>query len=143
MKKIIILLVACVVTGTAFAYDPNARVLKAFKETFSAAENIHWQEYTDYYSVSFSYSGIRSKIQYDMEGNILGSTRYYQPTLLPLHIYTKLKNSHSSKELFGVTEVTVGDDVVYFVKMQDTRNWITLKVDASGNSSVYEKYRKG
>lgn len=143
MKKIIILLLACVVTSTAFAYEPNARVMKAFKETFTAAEDIRWQEYTDYYSVSFSYSGIRSKIQYDMEGNILGSTRYYQPALLPLHIYSKLKNVNSSKELFGVTEVTVGDEVVYFVKMQDARNWITLKVDASGNSSVYEKYRKG
>ena len=50
---------------------------------------------------------------------------------------------YSKKELFGVTEVTYGTDVAYFVKMHDAKNWITVKVDASGNTSVHEKYKKG
>ena len=54
-----------------------------------------------------------------------------------------LKIDYSKKELFGVTEVTFGTEVTYFVKMQDSKNWITIKIDPSGNSSVHEKYKKG
>ncbi len=143
MKKIVLLASTCLIMSTVFAYDPNSKVLKAFSETFATAQNIKWQEFDDHYSVSFLYSGIQSKLNYDLEGNILGSTRYYDPAALPMNIFTKLKRENPNRELFGVTEITVGDDMVYFVKMQDAKHWITLKVDPSGNSQVYEKYRKG
>ena len=143
MKKIVLLVSTCLITAAVFAYDPNTKVLKAFSETFAAAQNIKWQEFADHYSVSFLYSGIQSKLNYDLEGNILGTTRYYDPVALPMNIFTKLKRENPTKALFGVTEITVGDEMVYFVKMQDAKHWITLKVDPSGNSQVYEKYRKG
>ncbi len=53
------------------------------------------------------------------------------------HVLIQLRVS-----LFGVTEVTFGTDVAYFVKMQDSKNWITVKMDAFGDSSIYEKYKK-
>lgn len=143
MKKIIVLCCSCLIAAASFASDPNTKVLKAFSETFAAAQNVKWQEFSDYYSVSFLYSGIQSKIKYDMEGNILGSIRYYDPSYLPLNILTKLKKENPSKELFGVTELSVDDDMVYFVKMYDAKHWITLKVDPSGNNQVVEKYKKG
>ena len=143
MKKSIILCFGCLLAAASYAFDPNTKVLKAFSQTFSAAENVKWLEFTDYYSVSFLFSGIRSKINYDKEGNILGSTRYYDPIALPISIFTKLKREYPAKELFGVTEITAGSDMVYFIKMQDAKHWVTLKVDALGNSEVYEKYKKG
>ena len=143
MKKMILFISASLLTVASFAYDPNTKVLKAFTQTFTTAENVKWEEYTDYYTVSFYTSGTTSRINYDKEGNIISSTRYYQPNLLPLNILTKLKKQYPTKELFGVTEMTVGDDMVYFVKMQDEKHWITLKIDTYGNSQVYEKYKKG
>ena len=142
MKKIIALFIGCLAVASTYA-DPNEKVLKAFEETFSAAKNVKWQDYTDYFSVSFDNAGTFSRINYDLNGNIIGSTRYYVPNQLPLNILTKLKRENAKKELFGVTEVTVGDEMVYFVKLYDTKNWYTLKVDTEGNSEVYEKYRKG
>ena len=143
MKKIIALVSSCLLTAASFAYDPNTKVLKAFSETFVAAQNVKWQDFPDYYSVSFLYSGTLSRINYDKEGNILSSTRYFDPSVMPLNIFTRLKRDNPKKELFGVTEVTVGDDIAYYVKMQDANTWITLKVDAAGNSKVVEKYKKG
>lgn len=143
MKKMIVLFCSCLLAAASFAFDPNTKVMKAFSETFTTAQNVRWQEFADYYSVSFIYSGTQSKINYDKDANILGSIRYYEPIALPINIFTKLKKENPTKELFGVTEITVGDDMVFFVKMQDAKNWITLKVDASGNSQVYEKYKKG
>lgn len=143
MKKIIALISGCLITAASFAFDPNTKVLNAFAQTFKTAENVKWQDVDGNYSVSFIYSGTRSRITYDKDGNILGSTRYYEPSQLPLNIFTKLKKDNPSKELYGVTEVTVGEEMVYFVKMFDKKHWFTLKVDASGDSQLYEKFKKG
>ncbi len=142
MKQIIALFCGCLVFASTYA-DPNEKVLKAFKETFTAATNVKWQDLDDSYFVSFTNFGTLSRVRYDKDGNITASTRYYQPNLLPMNILTKLKKQFKAQELFGVTEVTVGGDIVYFVKMTDAKNWTTLKVDVDGNSEVYEKYKKG
>lgn len=143
MKKVLAVFCSMLFIAGAYAFEVNEKVLKSFKETFASAEEVKWEEYKTYYTVSFVHSGIRSKVNYDKDGHMLGSIRYYAPQLLPLNIYNRLRLDYSKKELFGVTEVTFGTDVIYFVKMQDAKNWITLKIDASGNTMVHEKYKKG
>lgn len=143
MKKVLAVICSMMFIAGAYAFEVNEKVLKSFNETFSLAEEVKWEEYKTYYTVSFVHSGIRSKVNYDKDGRMLGSIRYYAPQMLPLNIYNKLKLDYSKKELFGVTEVTFGTDVTYFVKMHDSKNWITVKIDPLGNSVVHEKYRKG
>jgi hypothetical protein len=143
MKKVLAIVCSMMFVAGAYAFEVNEKVLKSFKETFASAEEVKWEEYKTYYTVSFVHSGIRSKVNYDKDGRMLGSIRYYAPQLLPLNIYNRLRMDYSKKELFGVTEVTFGTEVTYFVKMQDEKNWITIKIDASGNTSVHEKYKKG
>ena len=126
----------------AYGYEVKEKILKSFNETFAAAQHVKWQEYKNYYTVSFVHSGIRSKVNYDKNGYIIGSLRYYAPQNLPLNIYNRLKKEYSKKELYGVTEVAEEAEVTYFVKIQDEKSWITVKIDPSGISTVYEKYRK-
>ena len=143
MKKVLAVFCSMLFIAGAYAFEVNEKVLKSFNETFSSAEEVKWEEYKTYYTVSFVNSGIRSKVNYDKDGHMLGSIRYYAPQLLPLHIYNVLKNDYRKKELYGVTEVTFGTEVTYFVKMHDAKNWFTIKIDGSGNSSIHEKYKKG
>jgi hypothetical protein len=142
MKKVLAIIAGALITLGAYAYDPNEKVLKSFNETFTGAENVKWEEYSTYYTVSFVNGGIRSKVNYDLEGNMLGSIRYYSPQMLPLNIINKLQKENPKKSFFGVTEVTFGADVTYYVKMEDAKNWYTLKVDMTGNSQLFEKYKK-
>ncbi|RYY31708.1 MAG: hypothetical protein EOO04_00075 [Chitinophagaceae bacterium] len=144
MKKLLAIFAMTVVSVSVFAFDPNVseKVLKSFNETFTAAEDVKWEKFEKYYTVSFVQGGIQSKVNYDQSGDMLSSLRYYAPNLLPLNIYNRIKNNYSKKEMFGVTEVTFNNEVVYYVKMQDAKNWITLKVDASGSAEVVEKYKK-
>ena len=122
--------------------DVNEKVLKSFNETFAAAQDVKWEEFKNYYTVSFVHSGIRSKVNYDRNGYVIGSRRYYTPEHLPLNIHNKLRKEYSKMELYGVIEVTVQAEVTYFVKIQDEQNWMTIKIDPSGISTVCEKYRK-
>ena len=150
MKKVITLLTCALLTAGVYAsgnptervFDPNERVLKAFNETFVNVEDVKWEEYPTYYTVSFVNAGIRSKVNYDLEGNMLGSIRYYSPQLLPLNIISKIKKENPKKKLFGVTEVTFGSDVVYYIKLEDDKFWTTIKVDTNGNTQLFEKYKK-
>lgn len=146
MKKVITLMLGALISASIFAatgpFDPNERVLKAFNETFSNAEEVKWEEYATYYTVSFINAGIRSKVNYDKQGNMLGSIRYYAPKMLPLNIMNKVAREFPKKSMFGVTEVTTGTEVNYYVKLEDAKWWVTVKVDAAGNTQVTEKYKK-
>src|SRR5690349_1620241 len=116
MKQVLMIICTVLIGAAAYAYDPNEKVLKSFRETFTQAEEVKWDETDNYFTVSFVSAGIRSKVNYDKEGNMLSSIRYYSPQLLPLNIFNKLKKENAKKNLFGVTEVTSGSDVTYYVK---------------------------
>lgn len=143
MKTVIMFICATLLGAATYAYEPNEKVLKSFNETFNTAEEVKWDEGDNYFTASFLSAGIRSKVTYDKEGNMMSSIRYYSPQMLPLNIFNKLKKENPKKSLFGVTEVTAGSDVAYYVKMEDGKHWFTLKVDESGNYQVVEKYKKG
>ena len=142
MKKVIAIMIGLLVTAGAFAFDPNERVLKAFNETFTSAQEVRWEEFPTYFSVSFVNSGIRSKVNYDKDGNMLSSMRYYAPQMLPLNIINKINKENPKKKIFGVTEVTVGGSLVFYIKMEDATRWYTIKVDTEGNSQMVERYKK-
>jgi hypothetical protein len=145
MKKVIAILTAALIAVSTYAFspfDPNEKVLKAFNETFSTAIEVRWEEFPKYFAVSFVSGGIRTKVNYDKEGNMISSLRYYNPQLLPLYILNKVSQENSKKKLFGVTEVTVGGNIAYYIKLEDNTCWYTLKVDTDGNSQIVEKYKK-
>ena len=55
MKKIILafLLFAAITSQAANVPDVNEKILKAFKETFTYAEDVVWQEKDNAYQVNF------------------------------------------------------------------------------------------
>jgi hypothetical protein len=146
MKKVIaIVFTALITAGSAFAFDPfdpTEKVLKAFNETFSTAQEVRWEEFPTYFAVSFVSGGIRAKVNYDKDGNMMSSIRYYNPQLLPLFILNKMNKEYPKKKMFGVTEVTVNSAINYYIKLQDNTHWYTIKVDVDGNSEQVEKYKK-
>ena len=146
MKKVITILFAALVTaGSTYAFDPfdpNEKVLKAFNETFTSAQEVRWEEFPTYFAVSFVSGSIRAKVNYDKEGNMMSSIRYYAPQLLPLYIMNKVNKEFPKKKLFGVTEVTHNSLIAYYIKLEDNTHWYTIKVDADGNCEQTEKYKK-
>lgn len=108
MKKIIALGFAVFTFMSVFAADVNEKVLSAFQKTFSGATKVEWIEYENHYVVNFVKDGIRSKAQYDKDGNIMQAIRYYDDTQLPLSIQNLLKETYPKRTIHGVTEVSKG-----------------------------------
>lgn len=145
MKKVSLLFaLVLIITGSSFANSPKVseKALKAFKATFADAQNVEWTDATNAYTVKFTQQGISTFVKYDEEGNFLSSRRYYFAEQLPIDIQCKLKKKFADKSIFGVTEFIVGDDINYYIKLEDDKKWTTVKIDNARNMEVVEKYSK-
>lgn len=127
---------------TCFAKAPNDKVLKSFHATFLSPKQVKWYEHKDYYEVSFAQASVRANVKYDLEGNFLSSTRYYKEHQLPANILYQVKKKYADKTIFGVTEVANPEEIYYYVKLEDSKRWLTIKVNSNGQMEVYEKFRK-
>ena len=145
MKKII-LAVAVLVSGfTSFAKDPgvNEKVLEVFNKTFQDAKDVSWAETPNSYEVTFKQNTIQVKVNYDRDGNIINTMRYYSEEHLPLMVLSKIKTRFSDKKIFGVTEMSSIDGTYFHVILEDEKNWVEVKSDVFGALSVQKKMRKG
>ena len=77
-----------------------------------------------------------------MQGNILSARRDYYENHLSLYLLAKVKEKFTGKKIFGVTEVTTQDGVVYTIVLEDDKNWTTITSNETGNFSVVQKLKK-
>ena len=122
--------------------EVNEKVISLFKKAFPSAEKVIWQEFSDKYMVRFEQSNIQMSIDYDKEGNYLQSKRYYQEDNLPVNILFRIRKKYAEYKVFGVTEISTENNTEYYIKLEDSANWLTVKTDVSGIMEVVEKYKK-
>ena len=145
MKKLF--LIAAIAFGfAAQASTPPAevteRILKAFKETFKAATDITWHEYSDYYQANFRVAEVQIRAQYSDDGTLLKTIRYYGEDQLLPHIVAKLKSKYRGKIIHGVTETTSDSEVSFVINLKDKEHWYTVKSDAYGNLEQTAKFNR-
>ena len=144
MKKLIICLSLFVATGAMAAEPPevNAKVLKAFNETFVKAKDVVWHEMQNTYEARFKQSEIVTRATYDTEGNLLSTTRYYSEEHLPVNIISKLRKKYAGKSVFGVTESSIEDVVSYHIVLEDAKTWYIVIADNAGALELSKKFKK-
>ena len=145
MKKIILsaaLLVSIVAAASASPADVNEKVLKAFNETFVKAQDVVWHEYDNGYQANFKQDDIQIRAQYDQEGSLIQSIRYYSERQLLRNIVSKLRKKYGGREIFGVTETSSDEGVAFLVTMKDEKNWYVIKSDVYGNFEQTEKFKR-
>jgi hypothetical protein len=124
------------------AKNVNEKVLQIFKQSFPRAEHVAWSESRETYSVNFVEEGIRTSVIYDKNGEFLEATRYYEELNLPLYLLYRIKERYPDKKIYGITEVSTPDEILYYVKMVDSKIWLTLRIDSEGRMILIEKFRK-
>ena len=144
MKKFLaICLIAFLTTASVFAVPVNEKVLKVFATSFPEVQKTTWYNYDTYYSVYFKNpDDSKCRINYDPEGNIISTTRYYSAEALPSFIRAKVSEKFPGKKIFGVTEVSSVDEMAYYIVLEDEKNWYNIKSDAIGSVSLEKKMFK-
>ena len=96
----------------------------------------------NYYEAHFKQSEIATRAFYDMDGNLLRTTRYYGEENLPINVLTKIKKKYVGKSIYGVTESATEEEIKYHVVLQDEKNWYIIIADNWGSLELSKKYRK-
>ena len=131
-----------VLAGTSRA-EVSQKVISAFQAAFPTAEKVDWSEDGDHYYVHFKDHQVISEIEYDHDGNFISSERYYSDgSQLPLHLTWDLRRKFHDKTIYGITETNMDDETYYYVKLQDAKEWITVKGSADGFIKVVERFNK-
>ena len=121
----------------------DEKLLKAFKDAFPLAEKVDWNETGDHYFVHFKDHDVLSEIEYDREGNFIESERYYKSAdLLPIHLSWVLHKRFANKTIYGITETISDDATYYYVKLEDSKEWVTVKCTADGILEVFDRLKK-
>lgn len=144
MKKILFALFvfASVAANAAGRPEVNEKILKSFQQTFIYAQDVVWQEKDNEYLANFWQGEINIRARYDEQGNLLSTIRYYFEKQLPPNVISKLKKKYPGKFIFGVTEVASENEVNFFIKLQDDKNWYTIKSDIYGNMQQTDKFKR-
>ena len=144
MKKVLYLVMLLTSLSAAANNPPeiNDKVMKAFKETFSEAENVNWREMENSCQADFKISEIKVRAVYDKEGVLLQTVRYYDEKNLPSNILAKLKSKQADKQIFGVTEISTESDIAFHIVLKDEKNWYWMKSDAVGNMELTQKLKR-
>ena len=144
MKKVLIafLIFSAVAANATGRPEVNEKILKSFTQTFIYAQDVVWDEKDNVFQANFWQGEINIRAKYDDQGNLLGTIRYYFEKQLPPNIVSKIKKKYPGKFIYGVTEVSSDDEVNFFVKLQDDKNWYTIKSDAYGNLQQTDKFKR-
>jgi hypothetical protein len=143
MKRIFFGLVLLLSTSAFAANTPvDEQVVKKFQETFPTALDVKWSAYETFYEVVFYNNKIMCRARYDLKGSILSVLRYYYEKDLPHFIAVKLKEKHPGKKIFGITEITSEEGVVYNIVLEDDTRWFHIRSTDSGYLTLTNKYKK-
>ena len=144
MKKLFAICIAAMLTTTSiYAAPVTEKILKVFTTAFPEVQETTWYNYETYYAVYFKNTDdSKCRIEYDLDGNILSTTRYYSGGALPPFIRGKVNQKYPGKKIFGITEVSSGDEMAYHIVLEDGKNWYNIKSDALGVISLEKKMNK-
>lgn len=145
MKKMILVLAITISTLSAFARDEekvSAKVLNAFQTEFISAKEVNWTAGDNYYKAVFTFNDQHVQAYYNLEGELLGLTRYITSLDLPMHLQTSLKKSYTDYWISDLFEVTKSDSTGYYITLENADSVIIMKATASDSWSVYKKAKK-
>lgn len=144
MKKMILTLAIAVSTFSAFAGedDVNPKVLNAFKTEFSTADDVKWTTGSNYFEAKFIYKGKYLFAYYDIDGLLLGVTRYISPVDLPLSLQKSLSEHSNDYWISDLMEVAKNNETIYYVTLENSDTKMILKSTDTYGWSFYKKVKK-
>ena len=147
MKKIIFACLTALSCATAVTAAPASivteKVLKVFHDAFPEVKQPVWYNFDNYYEVYFTNPDNSScRIDYNPDGIVLSTTRYYTSQNLAPAIRAKVNEKYPGKKIFGITEVSNNDNVTYHIVLEDDKYWLNIQSDATGNISLEKKLVK-
>ncbi|MDP9040691.1 MAG: hypothetical protein M3N30_01840 [Bacteroidota bacterium] len=119
------------------------KLINEFKATAALAKKTYWNETVDRSFVHFKEHEVVSETEYDVNGNFIATVKYYKSAdMLPRRLALELRKKFPDKTIFGITEITTETETCYYIKLEDSKKWITVKGSSNGFMALVEKLNK-
>jgi CRISPR/Cas system-associated exonuclease Cas4 (RecB family) len=140
MKKMILTLAIAISSLAAFAGEENVskKVLDAFKTEFKTIKDVEWSTGRDYYKASFVYNEKHVFAFYNLDGDLLGLTRYISPVDLPLNLQISLKKNSNNFWISDLFEVAKSGTTSYYITVENAETKTILR---STGGSDWEEFK--
>ena len=140
MKWILVLFII-IGAVTANAAPVPEKVLLAFSHLFPNASNIKWTESGIAFSVRFKTETYIADFEFDQEGRIMKTVRYYDERQLSPFLIARLNRMFPSYHINNVTETTEADSIQYIITLDNGSNFYIVDSDASFYITVERKLK--
>ncbi len=125
-----------------YGNETNSKAVRDFTKSFKLAEDVRWYKVTDGTMVYFTDAGIKNRTGYDNNGKRLYNMRSYTEPRLNDDIRERVKTLYYDFAITSVTEITMGEQVIYLVHIAGKKSSITLRVCEGEDIEVIEKLVK-
>jgi predicted RNA-binding protein YlqC (UPF0109 family) len=144
MKKFLIavMLVISGLGSMAAGKSINEKLVQKFRESYPNAVQVDWREYSETYAVYFKIDSVRSNIIFSKNGSFIKAFRYYGEDYLPYYLAAAIHGKYPKMKIHDVTEVSTPDSIEYYIKLEDAKTWMTIKLDSEANITHLDKFRK-
>ena len=139
--KWILILFLIIGTVNANATPVPQKVLLAFSQLFPKASNIKWTESAVVFSVRFKTEKYIADFQFDREGRIIKSVRYYDESQLSPFLVARLNNMFPNFQIKNVTEITNEESVSYSITLSDNNSFYIVQSNGSFYITVENKLK--
>ena len=140
MKKMILTLAIAISSLAAFAGEENVskKVLEAFKTEFKTVKDVEWTAGSDYFKASFVYNEKHVFAYYNLDGDLLGLTRYISPIDLPLNLQISLNKKSNDYWISDLFEVAKNGTTSYYITLENADSKLVLR---SAGGSDWEEFK--
>lgn len=121
--------------------DVNIHATRDFKKSFRTATDVKWVKHENGASVYFKNDGLKMRTSYNINGKKEYSLKYYDETRMPSDLRRLVKSNYYDHNIAIVTEVNRHNQTYYLVKMENDKEYLTLKI-SDEEMAVFEKTNK-
>lgn len=120
----------------------NINAVRDFTRTFKNTSAVKWVKNDNGASVYFVVDGIKMRSSYNNKGKREYTLKYYDEFRLPEDVRRLVRSTYYDYHIAIATEVMRNERTSYLVKMENEKEYLTVRVD-EGELSVFEKTTKG
>jgi len=144
MKSLIITLAIALSSLSSNAGEVNvsAKVLDAFNTQFNTAKEVTWTSGSNFYKAAFLFNGQHVFAFYNLDGELLGLTRYLSSLDLPMALQADLKKDYANFWIADLFEVSNDEGTHYYITVENANETRILKSDSNNDWKVYQKLTK-
>ena len=148
MKQLFMTALIAIAIGTSAYAGPttiSTKVNDHFTAAFTNAKNVTWKSDQNFDKVSFVLDGVKVQAFYDVEGELIGTSKTFAFDKLPksaLEIITT-KYTYPNYQLRDCIEfVNATNERNYYVSFSKQNETVVLEITRGGMVSVFAKSKK-